>query len=207
MNKVTAEGQNVEEAVKNGLSALGISQDKAIVRVVDEGKRGFLGLWKSRPAVVEIEKVIDPIEEAAHFLKAVASEMGIHVHIEISQKGKQHEFQLSGENMGVLIGKRGQTLNALELLTQLVVNRYAKEYLTITLDPEGYKERRREALEKLAKKLAAQVSKTSQKVVLEPMPPHERKIIHQTLKHHPLVKTSSIEEGAKRQVVLEPIIR
>lgn len=207
MNKVTAEGQNVEEAVKNGLSTLGISRDEAMIRVVDEGKRGFLGLWKSRPAVVEIEKVIDPVEEAAHFLKAVASEMGVHVHIEISQKGKQHEFHLSGENMGILIGKRGQTTNALELLTQLVANRYSNEYLTITLDPEGYKDRRRETLESLAKKLAAQVSKTSEKVILEPMPAHERKIIHQTLKNHPLVKTSSIGEGAKRKVVLEPIIR
>lgn len=207
MNKVTAEGQNVEEAVKNGLSTLGISRDEAIIRVVDEGKRGFLGLWKSRPAVVEIQKVVDPIEEAAHFLKAVASEMGMDVHIEVSQKGKQYEFRLSGENIGILIGKRGQTLNALELLTQLAANRYANEYVTITLDPEGYKERRRETLENLAKKLAAQVSKTSEKVVLEPMPAHERKIIHQTLKNHPSVQTSSTGEGAKRKVVLKPIKR
>ncbi|HWO97477.1 MAG TPA: RNA-binding cell elongation regulator Jag/EloR [Bacillus sp. (in: firmicutes)] len=207
MNKVTAEGQNVEEAVKSGLNALGISREQAIVRIVDEGKRGFLGLWKSRPAVVEIEKVIDPVEEAAHFLKAVASEMGVHVHMEISQTGKQHHFHLSGDNMGILIGKRGQTINALQLLTQLVANRYSNQYLTITLDPEGYKERRKETLENLAKKLAIQVSKTSEKVVLEPMPSYERKIIHQTLKNHPLVKTSSIGEGPKRKVVLEPIIR
>ncbi|MFC3886300.1 RNA-binding cell elongation regulator Jag/EloR [Bacillus songklensis] len=207
MNKVTATGHDIEEAIKKGLNMLNISREKADINVIDEGKRGFLGLWKSRPAVVEIEKVINPAEEAANFFKAVADEMGVQVKVEISKRGKYCDLYLSGDDIGILIGKRGQTINALQLLTQLVANRYSNQYLNITLNPEGYRDRRKETLENLAKKLAVQVSKTSKSVTLEPMPAHERKIIHHTLKKHPLVRTASIEEGPKRRIVIEPISR
>jgi spoIIIJ-associated protein len=207
VNKVTATGHNIEEAIKKGLNMLNISQEEASINVIDEGKRGFLGLWKSRPSVVEIEKVINPAEEAANFLKAVANAMGVQVGVEISQKGKYCDLYLSGEDIGILIGKRGQTINALQLLTQLVANRYSNQYLNVSLNPEGYRDRRKATLENLAKKLAVQVSRTSKSITLEPMPAHERKIIHHTLKNHSLVRTVSIEEGANRRIVIEPISR
>jgi spoIIIJ-associated protein len=204
VNKVTAQGRTVEEAVENGLLELNISREKAVVRVIDEGRKGFLRFFKSKPAIVEIERVIDPIEEATEFLKAVTTDMGVTAEIHGYRSGKRCSFSLKSDDIGVLIGKRGQTIHSLQLLTQLVINRYSTEYLTVTLDAEGYHDRRKQTLENLAKKLATQVSNTSQSVKLEPMPAHERKIIHQTLKKHPLVRTSSVEEGTKRRILIEP---
>lgn len=228
MNGITAKGQTVEEAVQSALVQLGVSREQVEVRILDEGRKGFLGFIGSRPAVVEVtinevvnateEAVVvkngsiteaaivqkDPIEEAVGYLEGIIKEMNLNITVEKSVKGKEVKLTLSGEQVALLIGKRGNTLNAIQYLTQLIVNRSTKQYLNIIIDAENYREKRRTTLESLAQRLAKQVFNTKKKVILEPMPSFERKVIHQALSHHPHVITTS--EGAEphRHVVISP---
>jgi len=228
VNGITAKGQTVEEAVQSALVQLGVSRDQVEIRILDEGRKGFLGFLGSRPAIVEvtvnkaldlieeavavksdpIEEVVsaqkDPIEEAVSYVKGIIREMNLDVTVEKSVKGREVKLTLSGEKVALLIGKRGSTLNAIQYLTQLVVNRSTKQYINIMIDAENYREKRKGTLESLAQRLAKQVFSTKKKVILEPMPSFERKVIHQALSHHPHVITTS--EGAEphRHVVISP---
>jgi spoIIIJ-associated protein len=228
VNGITAKGQTVEEAVQSALVQLGVSRDQVEIRILDKGRKGFLGFLGSRPAIVEvtvnkaldlieeavavksdpIEEVVsaqkDPIEEAVSYVKGIIREMNLDVTVEKSVKGREVKLTISGEQVALIIGKRGSTLNAIQYLTQLVVNRSTKQYINIMIDAENYREKRRGTLESLAQRLAKQVFNTKKKVILEPMPSFERKVIHQALSHHPHVITTS--EGAEphRHVVISP---
>jgi spoIIIJ-associated protein len=203
VRKVTVTGKSVEEAVKQGLKQLNTMRDRVTIDVIDEGKKGFLGFWE-RPAVVEVVVIPDPVEEAASFLKSVALEMGVSISIEQSRIDREVVFQLSSEKIALLIGKRGQTLNALQSLVNLVANRYADGYIRIILDAENYRERRKETLEQLAKRLSQKVIRTNRNVILEPMPSFERKVIHAFLKGIPGVKTESKGEEPNRSIIILP---
>lgn len=204
MKQVTATGQTVEEAVKSALAQLKTTKDRAEVHIIDEGKKGIFGIFGSRPAVVKVTLSLDPIEEATKFLKQVSSQMGAPVEIEVKRDGKQVHFMLSGEKIALLIGKRGQTLNSLQYLTQLVINRYSDQYLTVILDAEDYRNRRSETLIQLANRLAQKAIKTGQDVALEPMPSYERKVIHTALADNKQVKTLSDGIEPHRHVVISP---
>ena len=132
MKKITATGQSVETAVESALAQLNSTRDRVQIDIEDEGKRGFFGIFGSRQAIVHVTLLADPIEEAFAFLKKVSGEMGVQATIIVHQEGKNVTFQLTGEKIALLIGKRGQTLNALQYLTQLVTNRYSKQYLNIS---------------------------------------------------------------------------
>lgn len=228
MNGITAKGQTVEEAVQSALVQLGVSREQVEIRVLDEGRKGFLGFLGARPAMVEvtinqvlntikeaavveddpIEEVAvvpkDPVEEAVRYVEGIIKEMNLNITVEKLVKGREVKLTLSGEQVALLIGKRGSTLNAIQYLTQLVVNRSTKQYINIMIDAENYREKRRGTLESLAQRLAKQVFNTKKKVILEPMPSFERKVIHQALSQHPHVITTS--EGAEphRHVVISP---
>lgn len=147
----------------------------------------------------------DPIEEAELFLKEVIQQMGVNAAtIEKQQHGKQVTFMITGEQVGLLIGKHGQTLSSLQLLTQLVANRYAEEYVSIVVDAENYRERREKTLIQLAQKLAEKAVKTGKEVKLEPLPAHERKIIHSALANHKKVVTYSVGVEPHRYIVVSP---
>src|SRR5690606_29217406 len=110
------------------------------INIVDEGKRGLFGIFGSRPAVVEVTMKPDAIESAKEFLKVVLKNMEIEANIEIAREDERNVvFNISGEKMGLLIGKRGQTVNSLQYLTQLAANRHSKHYITIILNPEDYR--------------------------------------------------------------------
>jgi spoIIIJ-associated protein len=203
--EVTATGQTVDEAVKSALEQLMVTKDRVEIHIIDEGKKGFFGIFGARPAVVKVKLLIDPIEEAEKFLRNVTEKMGAPAKIETVKNGKNIEFILSGDNMALLIGKRGQTLNSLQYLTQLVANRYSNEYLNITVDAENYRERRKETLIQLAERLAEKAVKTKQDIALEPMPSFERKIIHTALASHENVKTYSNGTEPNRHIVISPI--
>jgi spoIIIJ-associated protein len=205
VKQVTATGQTVEEAVKSALAQLKTTKDRAEVHIIDEGKKGIFGIFGSRPAVVKVTLSLDPIEEATKFLKQVSSQMGAPVEIEVKRDGKQVHFMLSGEKIALLIGKRGQTLNSLQYLTQLVINRYSDQYLTVILDAEDYRNRRSETLIQLANRLAQKAIKTGQDVALEPMPSYERKVIHTALADNKQVKTLSDGIEPHRHVVISPV--
>ena len=182
MKQVTARGQTVEEAVAQALAQLNTTKDRTEVSVIDEGKKGIFGIFGSRPAIVKVTvKKEDPIEEAKKFLYQVSEQMGASIEIEVKKDGKQVQLYLKGEKIALLIGKRGQTLNSLQYLTQLVINRHAEQYLTVILDAEDYRNRRNETLVHLAHRLAQKALKSGKNVSLEPMPSYERKVIHTAL--------------------------
>lgn len=139
------------------------------------------------------------------FLLKVFDAMGLKVNVDITEKDGEMNIDLSGDEMGVLIGKRGQTLDSLQYLTSLVVNKGTKEYVRVKVDTENYRERRKETLENLAKNLAYKVKRTKKAVSLEPMNPYERRIIHSALQNDKYVTTISEGEEPYRKVVIKPV--
>ncbi|WP_284036727.1 RNA-binding cell elongation regulator Jag/EloR [Neobacillus sp. 114] len=205
MKQVTATGQTVEEAVESALAQLKTTKDRTEINIIDEGKKGIFGIFGSRPAVVKVSVIHDPIEEAKKFLMQVGEQMGAPVSIDVKRDGKQVLFVLTGEKIALLIGKRGQTLNSLQYLTQLVINRHSEQYFTVILDAEDYRNRRNETLIQLANRLARKAVQTGKDVALEPMPSYERKVIHTALSENKRVKTSSDGTEPHRHVVISPV--
>ncbi|MGM8365467.1 RNA-binding cell elongation regulator Jag/EloR [Virgibacillus sp. W0181] len=203
MREVTASGQTLEEAVQSALEQLNTTRDQVDIQVIDGGKKGFLGLFGSR-AVVKVKLAKNSIEETEAYITNVAKNMGVTVEIKTTVKEKQVTFELSGDKIALLIGKRGQTLNALQYLVHLVVNKDAKQFYTVTLDAEGYRKRRRETLETLAGKMAEKATRLNNKVALEPMPAFERKIIHSALQTNKAVSTYSDGKEPHRHIVIKP---
>ncbi|MBM4761726.1 RNA-binding cell elongation regulator Jag/EloR [Bacillus sp. B15-48] len=204
MKQITATGQTVEAAVESALAQLNTSKDQTEIQIVDEGKKGFLGIFGSRPAVVKVTMKMDPIEEAVTYLKQVAKGLGAPIEVEMKQEGKQIQLILTGEKIALLIGKRGQTLNSLQYLTQLVINRHANQFFNVILDAEDYRTRRNETLMQLAERLAQKAVRTGREVALEPMPAYERKVIHTALMGNKKIKTYSNGADPYRHIVIAP---
>ncbi|MEC1157754.1 RNA-binding cell elongation regulator Jag/EloR [Cytobacillus horneckiae] len=205
MKEITATGQTVREAVDSALAQLKTTEERTEITIVDEGKRGILGIFGSRPAVIKAVIKINPIEEAEKFLLQVSDKMGAPVEIETVKDGKNVQFILSGEKIALLIGKRGQTLNSLQYLTQLVINRYSDQYINVMLDAENYRQRRVDTLFQLAERLADQAIRTGKNVALEPMPSYERKIIHTALVNNRKIETFSDGNDPHRHIVISPV--
>jgi spoIIIJ-associated protein len=204
VKEITASGQTVEQAVQSALEQLNTTKDQVEVTIIDEGKKGLFGLFGAKPAIVKVEMLPNPIEEAENYIKQLTANMNLDVHINTIVNGKHVTFELNGENIAIIIGKRGQTLNALQYLIRLVINKHSKIYYTVTLDAEGYRERRRETLESLASRMADKVIRTKAKVALEPMPAFERKIIHNVLQDISKVSTYSDGQEPHRHIVIKP---
>lgn len=205
MREITATGQTVEEAVESALAQLKTTRERIDISIVDEGKKGLFGLFGSKPAVVKVIVKPNAIEIALEFLQTVLANMDIQAEIEIVNESDRHiMFNITGEKMGLLIGKRGQTINSLQYLTQLAANRHSEHYVTIILNPEQYRERRKETLIQLAERLASKAQHLRKPVSLEPMPNYERKIIHTALSENRQVQTISEGEEPNRYVVILP---
>jgi len=194
-------GRTVAEAVAEALAELGAAEEEAEVEIIDEGHKGFLSIG-NKPAVVRVTVKRDPVRTAKRFLEDVAAAAGVTVHIDAKLDDRQLNIDLSGDSMGMFIGKRGQTLDALQYLTNLAVNRGDEQYVSVTLDTEDYRKRRKETLETLAYSLAKKVRSTKSNVTLEPMSPYERRIIHSTLQNDRFVTTYSEGEDPYRNVVI-----
>ena len=195
-------GKTVDEAVEEALKELKISREDAEIEVIEEGSRGFLGMFGAKEAVVKVKKKFDPEKTAKTFLKEMFISMGLIVNIDTTLKEKQLEIKISGDDMGIIIGKRGQTLDAIQYLVNLVVNKGTAPYISVTLDTENYRERRKETLESLAFNLAKKVKHTGKNVVLEPMNPYDRRIIHSALQNDRYVTTYSEGDEPYRNVVI-----
>jgi spoIIIJ-associated protein len=204
VKEVTAVGQTVDAAVESALAQLKTTKNQVEIIVVEEGKKGFLG-FGSRTAKVIVKKKVNPVELVEEFLKDVCEKMGVPVKIQVKQNGRNILYELSGEKIALLIGKRGQTLNSIQYLAQLVINRESKEYLKVLLDAEGYRERRKQALIQLAERIAYKAVKIGKEIPLEPMPADERKTIHTALVSFKGIKTYSSGEDAKRHIIIAPI--
>ena len=205
MDMITVTAKNVDEAILQASMQLGVSSDRLQYEVVEKGSAGILGgLIGAKPAIIRATKIETIDEKAADFLHDVFGAMGISVDVEsrLNEEEKELEINLSGDEMGILIGKRGQTLDSLQYLVSLVVNKESEDYLRVKLDTENYRERRKETLETLAKNIAYKVKRTRRSVSLEPMNPYERRIIHSALQNDKYVFTRSEGEEPFRHVVI-----
>ncbi|QAS52863.1 RNA-binding cell elongation regulator Jag/EloR [Halobacillus litoralis] len=203
MKQITATGNTVETAIQSALEQLQTSEDQVDAEIIDEGKKGFLG-FGTKPAIVKVSIKKNPVQDAETFIYEVAEQMGAPVQVNTEIHQREIYMDLEGEKIAMLIGKRGQTLNSLQYLAQLVVNRESDIFYTVMLDAEGYRGRRKETLENLAQRLAEKAIRTNQEVKLEPMPSYERKIIHTALQDHKKVNTDSDGNDPRRHVVIRP---
>lgn len=204
MDMIEVSAKTVSDAITEACQKLGVTSDKLDYEVVEEGSSGFLGIG-AKPAVIKASVKKSSVEEVARvFLSDVFQAMNMEVVIDIkyNEEEKSMDIELSGNEMGVLIGKRGQTLDALQYLTNLAVNKNSEEYVKVKIDTEDYRKRRRETLENLAKNIAYKVKRTKRPVSLEPMNPFERRVIHSTLQNDKFVTTHSEGEEPYRHVVV-----
>lgn len=206
MEYIEVSAKSVNEAITEACRKLGVTSDRLDYEVIDEGSNGFLGIG-SRPAVIKAavkEEEISVEDSAKKFLNDVFAAMNMEVVVTISyqEESREMDIDLCGDDMGVLIGKRGQTLDSLQYLVSLVVNKEAESYIRVKVDTENYRERRKETLENLAKNVAYKVKRTRRPVSLEPMNPYERRIIHSALQNDRYVTTHSEGDEPFRKVVV-----
>ena len=203
MDMITVTAKTVDEAVTKALIELETTSDKLEYEVVEKGSAGFLGIG-AKPAIIRAKKKETLEDRAIDFLSQVFDAMNLDVKIAAAFNEEECEMNidLSGEDMGILIGKRGQTLDSLQYLVSLVVNKKSENYVRVKLDTENYRERRKETLETLAKNIAYKVKRTKRSVSLEPMNPYERRIIHAALQNDKYVTTRSEGEDPFRHVII-----
>lgn len=195
--------KTVNDAITEACKALGVTSDKLDYKVVEEGSNGFLGIG-AKDAQIEAAVKNSVSDVASDFLKDVFAAMNIIVVVDVKYNADNNEMNidLSGDDMGVLIGKRGQTLDSLQYLVSLVVNKGNEDYIRVKVDTENYRERRKSTLENLAKNMAYKVKRTRRPLHLEPMNPYERRIIHSALQNDKFVTTHSEGEEPYRHVVI-----
>ena len=195
--------KTVSDAITEACKALGVTSDKLEYVVKEEGSSGFLGIG-AKDAVIEAKVKSSVTDTAKIFLNDVfhAMNMTVVINVEYKEENKELSIDLSGDDMGVLIGKRGQTLDSLQYLVSLVVNKESEDYIRVKVDTENYRKRRQDTLENLAKNIAFKVKRTKRTVSLEPMNPYERRIIHSALQNDKFVTTHSEGEEPYRHVVV-----
>ncbi|QCX33594.1 protein jag [Caloramator sp. E03] len=205
MKSIEMVGRTVEEAIDNGLKVLRLTRDKVKVEVIDKGNKGILGLLGTKPAKVIITVKEDYEVIARKFLRELLDKLGIKCEIHIKDEDNILKVNLVGPKMGILIGHRGETLDAIQYLLSLVINKNNDEnsYKKVILDTENYRKKREETLVKLANRLAYKVKRYNKSITLEPMNPYERRIIHSALQNNPYVTTHSEGEEPYRKVVIE----
>ncbi len=207
MDTIEITAGTVEQAIEKAEAQLGLSRDQLEVEVIREGRTGILGVG-GREAVIRVSSTTLPEEEAISLVVEILDKllglMGVEGKVEVLSAEVPLQLNVKGDDLGILIGRRGQTLGALEYVTKLMVVQRRKTWLPLTVDVAGYRKHRRESLEKLALYLAEQVKSRRRAVPMEPMPANERRMVHLALADHPDVRTESIGEGENRKVVVLP---
>lgn len=202
MKETVKKGKTVDDAVEAALTELGVGKDDVEITVLTEGNKGLFGLG-SKEAEVKVMVIEKSSEEIARdFLNTVLEGIGLEASVDISTDEERMNIEISGESMGVIIGRRGETLSALQYLTSLVVNRKTEGYTKISIDTENYKKKREESLIKLANKTAEKVIKYRRNITLDPMNPYERRIVHSSLQGNDKISTFSTGDEPMRRVVV-----
>lgn len=203
MEFIEISAKNVDDAITQATVQLGITSDQLEYEVLDKGSTGFLGIG-SKNAVIKARKKFSIDENVVEFLSSIFDAMKMEVEILVAVNEEEHiiEVELKGDDMGILIGKRGQTLDSLQYLTNLAINKHSDEYYKVKIDTEDYRKRRKETLENLAKNIEYKVKRTKRPVSLEPMNPFERRIIHSALQNDRYVTTHSEGDEPYRHVVV-----
>lgn len=203
MEFIEVSAKTVNDAITEACQKLTVTSDKLEYEVIEEGSSGFLGIG-SKPAVIKARIKSSVEDTAKDFLKDIfnAMDMTVVVDVKYDENDNSMNVDLSGDDMGVLIGKRGQTLDSLQYLVSLVVNKNTENYIRVKVDTENYRQRRKETLENLAKNISYKVKRTKRPVSLEPMNPYERRIIHSALQNDKYVTTHSEGDEPFRHVVV-----
>lgn len=203
MEFIEVSAKTVDDAITEALVKLGTTSDKIEYEVIEKGSAGFIGIGR-KDAVIKVRKKYTVEDDTKEFLSKVFAAMDLEVEIMIDKPEDSNviSVELKGNDMGVLIGKRGQTLDSLQYLTNLAVNKNAESFVKVKIDTEDYRKRRRETLENLARNIAYKVKRTKRPVTLEPMNPFERRVIHSTLQNDKFVTTHSEGEEPYRHVVV-----
>ena len=203
MDYIEVSAKTVDDALTEALVTLGATSDQVEYEVIEKGSNGFLGIG-SKNAVIKIRKKQSAEGSVRDFLSQIfaAMQMEVEILVKVDEEEKMIDVELKGAEMGLLIGKRGQTLDSLQYLTNLAVNKNSENYYKVKVDTEDYRKRRKETLENLAKNIAYKVKRTKRTVSLEPMNPFERRVIHSALQNDRYVTTHSEGEEPFRHVVV-----
>jgi len=203
MRVVEVTGKTVDEAITTGVQELDVDRDCVKVEILEEpSKKGLFGLFGTRLAKVRVSYEDNPGIIAAEFINDICKAMGVNAETQVTKNSEQWHINIIGPELGILIGRRGDTLDALQYLTNLAVAKRMSERVRIIVDVEGYRLRREETLIRLAKRLSEKVKKTGGRIVLEPMNPHERRIIHTSLQDETKISTFSEGDDPNRRVVI-----
>lgn len=219
-------GNNYDEALKDALSKVGLTKEQVSVELIEEPKKRFFSILEHKQVKVRVTEVeqkeeakkevkkgyeikeapaedVERVEKAIReFLNEYFEKMGVSLNVESKYEENVLKVDITGEKAGIIIGYRGETLEALQLLISTFVNRKQENYVKVMIDVEGYRMKRERTLEELASKVANTVVSKRRSITLEPMVPYERRIIHTTLQNHPKVKTESVGEEPYRKVVI-----
>lgn len=197
-------GKTVEDAISNALAELNVSREEVDIEVIDEGNKGLFGILGNKHAKVRVTLRESGANVAVNFLEDVFEKMNVTAEIEAEEEEQNDTIvlKIKGKDSGIIIGRRGETLDALQYLASLVVNKDKQGYRRVVLDIENYRQKREETLVKLANRLANRVVKYKKSVTLEPMNPYERRIIHSTLQNDKYVETYSVGDDPNRKVVI-----
>lgn len=204
VEEIEKTAKTVDEAVSLALAQLGISREEAEIEVLEEPSRGFLGILGTRPARVRVRVKDTPSRRARELLDRLLEAMHLPVEMSIEEKQNSLYIAIAGKDVGILIGRRGETLDALQYLVNLYVNKNQTQRYRVILDVEGYRRRREETLQRLALKLAEKAKQRGRNVVLEPMSSHERRIIHTALQGRDDIYTYSEGEEPYRKIIISP---
>jgi len=202
MKSVITTGKTIEDAILAAAIQLAVQRDKLEIEVLEEPVKGLFGVFGGKDAKIKAVVKRSMGDIAKDFLVELFEKMNLEASVDVTETDEVISINVSGPKMGILIGHRGETLDAVQYLTSLAVNQGSEKYKRIIIDTENYRSKREETLVKLAKRLAHKVQKTRKKIVLEPMNPFERRIIHATLQKDPHVVTHSEGEEPYRKVVI-----
>ena len=204
MKVIEVSGKNIEEAKRIALKQLETTEDKVEILVLDEGSKGILGFIGTKPCKIKVTVKRDYIEDAKTFIRSILDNMGVMAEIRIKEENNVVNINLTGPRMGIIIGYRGETLDAIQYLVSLIINNdHETEYKRVVLDTENYRSKREETLKRLAEKTAYKVRRNGRSFKLEPMNPYERRIIHSTPQNDKYVYTYSEGEEPYRKVVVD----
>lgn len=206
MRSVVKVSKTVEDAIEEAVRELGVDREDVYTEIVEEPSKGLFGLIGAKDAKVKVTVVSDPVEIAENFVDMLMNSMGISARSSIKRKNSTLYVDIddiSSTDMGILIGRRGNTLDAVQYLLSLIVNKDRENYIKVLVDTKGYRKKREETLIRLAHKMADKAKYSKRPVRLEPMNPYERRIIHSALQNVEGVTTHSEGEEPYRRVVIE----
>ena len=201
-NFVEKTGKTVQEAIDLALEELQCDKDNVDIEVLEEGTKGIFGLIGNKVARVRVTVKESNSEKAKEFLANVLEKMKVDAEIIAEENEDSILLRVKGDDIGIVIGRRGEMLDSLQYLTSLVVNKNSEDYKRVIIDIENYRQKREETLVKLANRLADRVVKYKKNITLEPMNPYERRVIHSSLQDHKYVETYSVGEEPNRKVVI-----